>query len=479
MVDKKLVFGLFLVASISLVLMMSTSFAAIKMVAPANYSNNTKTNILFNVSYINATDITTPRNVTILASPNNNGTWLTIGTSSTNGCTVSANACWFTLNFSSIPDGNYSLNATFYNGTAGATISIDSPVNLSTSVIFDANAPGSVNFTSPLSGQNKSSTFTINLSIADTASSIRSVFINITNSTSGTQNFTGFATRESNSVWSLSFNPATVLDQEYNITLVVNDTLNQQNTTAVASKLRFDQSAPSASFSCTPTTASTSETISCSCSGSDTLTSIGSTTYTANPSTAETGTFTTSCTVENTAGLSTVSQITYTVNQPPAAGSGGSGGGGGGAGGSSSEKKTSNTFTSVSQGSAAVAKYTDKDYGLKEITINVNNPAQNVKVTVTKYAGKPAEVTVEKTGKVYKYLQINVDNIAGKLSNAVVRIQVEKSWVAGNGLTKENVALHKFVNGKWEEQTTTFSGEDATNYYYDTTLTSFSYFSIA
>ena len=116
---------------------------------------------------------------------------------------------------------------------------------------------------------------------------------------------------------------------------------------------------------------------------------------------------------------------------------------------------------------------------MSEISIEVNNEVQDVKITVTKYDGKPAEVTKEKTGKVYKYININAENLNTSLSKATVTVQVEKSWLLNNSLDKGKIALFKFKDGDWQELTTTFKEEDSLLNYYDVELDSFSYFTIA
>ena len=138
------------------------------------------------------------------------------------------------------------------------------------------------------------------------------------------------------------------------------------------------------------------------------------------------------------------------------------------------------SWTKITPGVATIMKDFNKEIGIKQIQIEVNNEAQNVKVTVTKYDSKPAAVSVAKTGKLYRYLQVETQNLADNLDKATMTIQVEKSWVSDNTLTKENIALFKFDESadKWNQLATTFSEEDDTYYYYDVELTSFSYFAV-
>jgi len=83
----------------------------------------------------------------------------------------------------------------------------------------------------------------------------------------------------------------------------------------------LDTTAPSISFSCSPTSVTIGETITCSCSATDDTDSDPTVSYTTNPLTSSAGTFTTECTAEDDAGNSASSSISYTVSRT----SGGSG----------------------------------------------------------------------------------------------------------------------------------------------------------
>jgi len=122
----------------------------------------------------------------------------------------------------------------------------------------------------------------------------------------------------------------------------------------------------------------------------------------------------------------------------------------------------------------------DEEVGVKEIQIRVNNDTQGVKIIVSKYEAKPEDV-VEKLGKVYQYMQIETENLKDNLESAIITIRVEKSWVSENNVSKDDLALFKFNNetNEWEELVTIYKEEDATYYYFDAVLTSFSYFAIS
>ncbi len=169
------------------------------------------------------------------------------------------------------------------------------------------------------------------------------------------------------------------------------------------------------------------------------------------------------------------------VNKPSSGGGGGGyGGGGGGSGGGGG---------GGSGGGGRRTIHISRDFsletGVKQIEIDVIDEAyvdeaESISITVSKYDSLPATLSVAKTGQVYKYLQVETENLGSDLENAKITFQVEKSWQIENNLGKEDVALFKFDGslGRWNELQTTFSSEDGTYYYYEAELASFSYFAI-
>ncbi len=144
-------------------------------------------------------------------------------------------------------------------------------------------------------------------------------------------------------------------------------------------------------------------------------------------------------------------------------------------------KKASYSFSKITPGVVTILKNFDAEFGIKEIKIEVNNPAQSVSIIVIKEDGKPAEVSVEKSGKVYKYLQIESTNLVDNFGKATVTLQVEKSWLSSNGLDANEIALFRFDENskKWNELVTTYTESEGDNELYEVELTSFSYFAIS
>ncbi|RLJ01675.1 MAG: hypothetical protein DRP10_03525 [Candidatus Aenigmatarchaeota archaeon] len=232
-----------------------------------------------------------------------------------------------------------------------------------------------------------------------------------------------------------------------------------------------DTTAPTISFSCTPTSVYVGETITCSCSATDNLDPNPQVSYTAHPSTSSVGTFTTTCTAIDSAGNKNSKSISYTVRSKP------SGGGGGGT--YTPLPKQINSWTKITPGVATIMKITKKEIGLKQIQIEVKNPANNVRITVTKLEGKPASVKQEISGKVYKYLEINAENLnETNLEEAKIQFEVNKTWVLENNLDKNRIYLYRFVNNEWQKLTTRLLNETDNYINYEAETPGFSYFAI-
>jgi PGF-pre-PGF domain-containing protein len=268
-----------------------------------------------------------------------------------------------------------------------------------------------------------------------------------------------------------------------NVTGIANETVNttvlQYSTLPYNSSLATinETTAPVASASCSPIDFYVGDSFPCSCAGTDSGANASGVATTSGSSNSPDGTstptvvgvFTYTCSVTDNAGNSGADTIQYTVSNV-----------GGGGSGTPQPPKNSHSWTKITPGVVTIMKDFDSEIGVKEIQITVNNQAQNVKITVTKYDGKPAEVSVEKSGKVYQYVEIDAENLGAKLNRATVRFRVEKSWMSNNKLDSEEISVYKFNEGssKWNELSTTPSGEDSSYHYYDVELDSFSHFSI-
>jgi len=187
------------------------------------------------------------------------------------------------------------------------------------------------------------------------------------------------------------------------------------------------------------------------------------------------------------ATLSFTAPLEESPNPTTDSGSSGSSSGGGG-GGSSSGSKTvksasvtqTNNLPTTNAETPNIVKDFNPETGIKQIELHVKDNTQDVDITVSQYEGILQAVSVEKSGAVYKYLQIETENLGSRLENAKITFEVVKFWVDGNGIKKEDISLFKFFpeENRWIELQTTYVGEDSEFYYYETELNSFSYFVI-
>jgi PGF-pre-PGF domain-containing protein len=144
-------------------------------------------------------------------------------------------------------------------------------------------------------------------------------------------------------------------------------------------------------------------------------------------------------------------------------------------------KQQVESWLEIKPGAATIMKNFDKEMGIKEIQIEVNNLAKNPMIIVKKYNKKPAAVSVEKIGTVYKYLEITPQLLTDKLKKATVTFQIEKSWLSTNGITMGDISVSKFDTSskEWKDLTATCTEGDSTYNYCNVELNSFSYFAIS
>lgn len=311
-----------------------------------------------------------------------------------------------------------------------------------------------------------SATLTLNISVTDAGSGGSVCLIDVNGTSNQTVDVSGG--------WcnSTAINLTGSTDGNKTIRIYVNDSVNNMWGFNDSFAVQVDTTNPVAGASCLPASVTQGATVTCTCGNSDTGGSgVASYTASSTPSTSETGTYYYHCNVTDNAGNIHSSTDSYVIQGlRNTRGSTPSG-----------TTKTTNLWPTIAPGTITVMKDIDGNAGVKQIKLEVKNEAQNVKITVTKYENKPAEVSLEKTGKTYRYLQIETENLENELEKATMTIQIEKTWMSTNGFDKDNIALFRFdeSNENWDELTTTYTEEDDTYYYYDIELTSFSYFAIS
>ena len=416
----------------------------------------------------------------------------TTGITTANGWIINytgtSNYTFIAFNTTAYTPGNYNITVRFiYNNTQ-----INTAVNYNETsiaiIVNDTTAPFNVNLSDlPLTYANISGSQLINLSVFDKGNmtagareyDVTGVNITIYNNTGGV-NASYTMTNVTGNYWNFTLVTTQFPDGIYNISLFVNDTNGNVNSTNISNVI-IDNTAPTGAVTCTPTSVYRSQTVTCSCSSSDALSGVNSTagnSVTSSPSTGETGIFTNTCSFIDLAGNSGTASTTYTVTQTSTS-TGGTTSSGGGASTPAIPVTTTQAFNTITPSTPATMSNFGTDT-VKQIQIEVTQTAINVNVKVDRYDSKPAAVLVDKADS-YKYLHIETQNLTGKLSKATMTIQINKTWVSGKGLAKEEVALYRYEESTnvWTLLPTTFGSEDSNYYTYNVALDHFSYFAIA
>ena len=303
----------------------------------SNFSSTRVGKIEFNIT---ANDSTTTVQSVKLGFNNGNGTELNLS-ASRNSTAWSVELPVLTLG-----DGIYTvqyyvndtlnnLNQSRNSPTGPLTFRLDqTPPNV-TSIRFGNYTTGSA--LGP-SLSNRTTNVFINLSafINDTLG-VQNVLFNITNS-SGTVLSLSLSGSPVVEYWNASsvVNVSALAEGTYYINVIANDTVANVNRTQNFTFI-IDRSAPTATVSCSPSSVTVGDSVACTCSGTDTISSIANSTFSSGSSTQSTATTTTGtgtslvCTTTDSAGNTATATGSWTVNAAAAA-TGSSSGGGGAAG---------------------------------------------------------------------------------------------------------------------------------------------------
>jgi len=252
--------------------------------------------------------------------------------------------------------------------------------------------------------------------------------------------------------------------------------LNASGLESGSNQILIDTEVPSVTFSCSSASVEINNAINCTCSSSSS--DIQTISYTENPDTNTTGTFTTSCVVTDYAGNQGTSDLSYTVSSPPATATTTSESGGG-----STSLTNSQTIVIPSATTEQEVNFSNfkEESVITKIIFNVKNTTTNAILRILEYSTAPPGNTTNYPENVYRYVRVNTNNVNENLEKATVTFRVEKSWVSEKNLDKGNPSLFRFdeTSNKWEELSTTYNYEDDSFYYYASELDHFSLFAIS
>jgi PGF-pre-PGF domain-containing protein len=178
----------------------------------------------------------------------------------------------------------------------------------------------------------------------------------------------------------------------------------------------------------------------------------------------------------NTITVSVSSSSSPSNNNPR-----GSSGGNIHTGGQAGQPNHTATFSNVSSGaSVTVNVEKSEQIGVNSVFIQVNTPAKEITVTVTKQDGKPADVEQDFEGKTYRYMDIEAEGINDSgIETSVVRFSVNTSWIQENNIDPNRVFLNRYVNGQWNRLSTGKMVETSSKVVYEAETPGFSYFAVS
>jgi PGF-pre-PGF domain-containing protein len=221
--------------------------------------------------------------------------------------------------------------------------------------------------------------------------------------------------------------------------VITYDLVNHSNISSTNFSLVVDVTNPTVSFSCDSRSVYVNTLITCGCTSTDNIDSAPTVTFTTNPSTSASGSFSTSCTSTDDAGNSATESIDYTVATSPSVG------------GSSTPASTTSKsvmFSNVREDDELTATTSDDRIHITEVTVTAAEDANSVKVAFKNYDSKPSSVSEPTAKVVYQYLDVTADI---EIKRAEINFEVEDSWLTDNGITSADVVLLHYVDDDWEE----------------------------
>jgi len=437
------------------------------------------------------------------------------------------NGSFTNLSFSTatLSDGVYTLNVTAYNRSFiddalgfASNISLvsflvdNTPPNVTN--IYVGNITDGMNLSAGLAAVTGNYLLNVSLQVNDSVS-IQSIKANLTTSNglvsqssvfSGITNITYMQSYAgNNSIYVLNgtfapssgvnafstgnYTPAAInvsalSDGVYTIYIDVNDTHGNRNVSTFT--FTVDRTAPTVSVSCTSNPKS-GEIVTCTCTTSDAtsgLTSLaafsGDSDGSESTTASSVGSYTSSvCRATDFAGNSASGTGSWTVVAAQTSGSG-PGGSPNGVVVKALGQFNKKVWTSVNKGETVSLDVADAEVAVSKVSFTAAQNAYGAILQVQKVSALPKEVpALDKN--VYKYVSITQVNLAKAIEGEGVAVifKVSVDWLTEKGLTKDNVALHRFVNGGWVTLDTTFSEEDGGYITYTAQTPGFSYFAIA
>jgi PGF-pre-PGF domain-containing protein len=400
------------------------------------------------------------------------------------GTPVNQSGYWsMSVNVSALHAGTNTVTV-HANDTAGNS-------NRTQTWTFEVNTPHNVTWfedaTTLISGQNFSAInttvyFNVSVKNATSLSPITAVIFMFDNASGNAFNVSNGSNVFAGQYWNASYNVSALAEGTHTITMFVNDTFGNINKTESISFV-VDKTGPSISVTCT-SDPNPGDTVTCSCSATDALTDVLIAAKFAGGSTSESttagsvGTYTSStCLATDRVGNQGTGTGSFTV-VAASSGSSGSGGSSGGSNTKAAGQFSKEVWSSINAGEKATVEVTNGEIGVTEVSFAVKDTTYGAWVKVEKVSNLPSSVK-SYSKKTYKNIKITENNVKKALKgNVEIDFKVTKAWLSEQKLSKNNVAMFRYVDGKWTELKTTVGTDDGTYQHYTAETPGFSYFVI-
>ncbi|MFB6088821.1 MAG: PGF-pre-PGF domain-containing protein, partial [Candidatus Aenigmatarchaeota archaeon] len=118
--------------------------------------------------------------------------------------------------------------------------------------------------------------------------------------------------------------------------------------------------------------------------------------------------------------------------------------------------------------------------GIDKISFTIGNETSDAKIIVKKQEGKPEGISIGIPGHLYRYMDIEVENIGEHdLKEVRIRFSVNRSWITNNSIDKGKIFLNRYVDGEWKKLDTKELSESSDKVMYESTSPGFSYFAVS
>ena len=356
---------------------------------------------------------------------------------------------------------------------------------------FDVNTPHNVTLITlggTVTGQNFSAintTVVFNVSVINNTyfSPIHTVIMMFDNASGTDFNISASNQGGTGRYWNVSYNVSALEDGVNTVTVFANDTYGNYNKTE-AFTFTVDKTAPTITVTCT-SNPTTGDKVTCTCAASDSsFIKLGPVftpgTSTSQSTTAEgVGSYTSSsCSATDIMGNTGSDTGSWTVVAAASSSGSGTGGSGGSTPSNVAGQFAKEVWSSINAGETATVEVANGEIGVTEVSFAVKDTTYGAWVKVEKVSSLPSSVK-SYSKKTYKNIKITENNVKKALKgNVEIDFKVTKAWLSEQKLSKNNVAMFRYVDGKWTELKTTVGTDDGTYVHYTAETPGFSYFVI-